>query len=87
MPAKLSAEICEQPAPNGWSVTALVDARAELLAAELLPDREALLDPSSELLAVSAALRATATGTRARGVRFTGRVLLVEGPDDGRGIS
>src|SRR3954471_21250601 len=78
MPAKLpapSAGTCEQPAPNGWSVAALPDAAAELLAAGLLVDSDALLESEPELQAVSPRASAAATARMARprcAVRFTG---------------
>src|SRR3954451_6235725 len=70
MPAKLSAGICAQPAPKGWSEAALVVGAAELVAGEG-PEREALPEPSSEVQAVSAAVRTAATRATGPRVRFT----------------
>jgi hypothetical protein len=71
MPAKLSAGICAQPAPNGWSGAAVAVGAAELVAAGLLLDPEALLETSSEVQAVSAAVRAAVTRASGQRVRFT----------------
>src|SRR4051812_46639973 len=70
MPAKLSAGICAQPAPKGWSEAALVVGAAELVAAEV-PEPEALPEPSSDVQAVSAAVRTAATRATGPRVRFT----------------
>jgi hypothetical protein len=70
MPAKVSAGICAQPAPKGWSDAALVVGAAELVTAEVL-EPEALLDPSSDVQAVSPAVRTAATRATGPGVRFT----------------
>jgi hypothetical protein len=72
MPAKLpgpSAGTCAQPAPNGWPAAALLEGAAELLAAEVLPDPDALLEPESDEHAARPMTTAAAAGRRAPRLR------------------
>src|SRR3954463_9642532 len=78
MPSKLpapSAGTCEQAAPNGCSLAALLEGGGGLLVEEPLLEPDASLEPESEPHAVRPRARVTATGRRAprvRVVRFTG---------------